>query len=293
MQTLRKRNEQLEEQLAKHHKKLLKEKEEFEKRISRNRPQTAPINVAKYRELENQNEALKKEKESLMQRLSMVAGLKMKDNNPTIADLSDPNRPEKLAEQFKEIYDNAWTDILDYITENNQVTDEIAVQQIVNALQVIFQQCTGKIKRNQKRIIKIIGYPENAVESQLTGGKAQHDPVLKIIKNLVQGSAERIYDDVTKKIKEEKEIEEILQIGGKKADLFINKCCKLCLFMCVQDPPVVLNFECKNGDPFNKDKFSSFTISGDIVDYLVWPVMYLSENGIIMSKGIAQGKKKA
>ena len=60
----------------------------------------------------------------------------MKDNNPSIADLSDPNRPERLAEQFREIYDNAWTDVLDIITENMEVTDEIAVKQIVQALQV-------------------------------------------------------------------------------------------------------------------------------------------------------------
>lgn len=61
--------------------------------------------------------------------------------------------------------------------------------------------------------------------------------------------------------------------------------------MAVQDPPVVLDFTCKPGDPFNKDLFTPFTSSGDIVDYLVWPVTYLSEGGAIMSKGIAQGKK--
>ena len=66
----------------------------------------------------------------------MVAGMKMRDNNPGIADLSDPNRPEKLAEQFREIYDNAWTNLLDYITENTDTTDDIAVQQIVAVTQV-------------------------------------------------------------------------------------------------------------------------------------------------------------
>lgn len=66
----------------------------------------------------------------------MVAGRKMKDNNPAIADLSDPNRPERLTEQFREIYDNAWTDVLDCLTENEQVKDEVAVKQIVDVLQV-------------------------------------------------------------------------------------------------------------------------------------------------------------
>ena len=62
--------------------------------------------------------------------------------------------------------------------------------------------------------------------------------------------------------------------------------------MCVKDPPVVLDFNFKNGDPLNKDKLSAFTKAGDSVDYLVWQVMYLNENGPVMSKGVAQGRNK-
>jgi len=43
-------------------------------------------------------------------RLSKMASAKLRDNNPNIADLSDMNRPQKLAEQFSELYDNEWTD---------------------------------------------------------------------------------------------------------------------------------------------------------------------------------------
>ena len=62
--------------------------------------------------------------------------------------------------------------------------------------------------------------------------------------------------------------------------------------MCVKDPQMVLDFNFKRGDPFDKDKFSAFTTSGDIVDYLVWPVMYLYENGPVMRKGVVQERKK-
>ena len=40
-------------------------------------------------------------------------GNKMKAGNPDIADLSDKNRPTKLAETYTELYDNEWTDALD------------------------------------------------------------------------------------------------------------------------------------------------------------------------------------
>ena len=62
--------------------------------------------------------------------------MKMRDNNQDIDEFSDLNRSEKIAEQFREIYDNAWTNLLDYITENTDATDDIGVQQIVAATQV-------------------------------------------------------------------------------------------------------------------------------------------------------------
>mgnify|MGYP000290692456 CR=1 FL=1 len=35
---------------------------------------------------------------------------RLTDNNPNVADLSDKNRPTKLAERYSELYDNQWTD---------------------------------------------------------------------------------------------------------------------------------------------------------------------------------------
>lgn len=43
-------------------------------------------------------------------RLSASASAMLTYDNPNIADLSDMNRPTKLAEQFSELYDNEWTD---------------------------------------------------------------------------------------------------------------------------------------------------------------------------------------
>lgn len=84
-------------------------------------------------------------------------------------------------------------------------------------------------------------------------------------------------------------VTEFIQKGKKKADEFVTECSMLCLFMVLQDPPVVLDFSGKPGDPFNKDLFCPFTSSGDVIDYRVWPLMFLGENGTLMSNGIAQG----
>ena len=47
-------------------------------------------------------------------RLIKMASIKMTEGNPNIANLGDPNRPTKIAEVYSEIYDNEWTDALDF-----------------------------------------------------------------------------------------------------------------------------------------------------------------------------------
>jgi len=63
--------------------------------------------------------------------------------------------------------------------------------------------------------------------------------------------------------------------------------------MNIQDPPMVLYFECKKGEPFNKDFFAEYRISGKKYSYLVWPAVLLCQNGATVKKGVAQPKKKS
>lgn len=53
-------------------------------------------------------------------RISEIAGARLKSNNPAIADLSDQNRPSKLAEKFSELYDNEWTDATEELKERKK-----------------------------------------------------------------------------------------------------------------------------------------------------------------------------
>ena len=53
-------------------------------------------------------------------RLSKLMGQKLTDANPNIADLSDLNRPTKLAERYTELYDNQWTDAYDLIDNGDE-----------------------------------------------------------------------------------------------------------------------------------------------------------------------------
>ena len=56
-------------------------------------------------------------------------------NNPNIADLSDNNRPTKLAEKYSELYDNEWTNAYE-LYENNGLP-EVKIIQTLHGILVV------------------------------------------------------------------------------------------------------------------------------------------------------------
>lgn len=72
-------------------------------------------------------------------RLSDIMGTKLRDNNPAITDLNDPNRPMKLGDQFSELYENEWTDAFSDISDckNLNLTEVETIAVLLNILKVI------------------------------------------------------------------------------------------------------------------------------------------------------------
>ena len=71
---------------------------------------------------------------------------------------------------------------------------------------------------------------------------------------------------------------------------YVTKCIQVSWLMCVQDPPMLLSI--KTEPKFNLGLFREYTKRGPYVEYVVWPAMYLHEDGHILSKGVAQGTKE-
>ena len=74
-------------------------------------------------------------------RLSAMMGAKLRDNNPAITDLNDPNRPMKIGEQCSEMYENEWTDAFLYLHDMKSddgacVNEEEAIAILLNILRV-------------------------------------------------------------------------------------------------------------------------------------------------------------
>ena len=60
-----------------------------------------------------------------------MSGAKLTSENPDLVDISDENRPTKLAERFLSLYDDHWTDAYAALTEagkEERKTIEILLQ---------------------------------------------------------------------------------------------------------------------------------------------------------------------
>ena len=93
----------------------------------------------------------------------------------------------------------------------------------------------------------------------------------------------------------------IKHIERKKSDLFTDetlakvnpyiwKCVELCWFMVIQTPPIYINTKWQSipGELFNNDMFKFYAETGDKMDYIVWPPLFLKEDGPVLCKGVAQ-----
>lgn len=60
--------------------------------------------------------------------------------------------------------------------------------------------------------------------------------------------------------------------------------------MKVQSPPMVFH-KCEHEVDFDRNLYKEYVTSGRKVNYVVWPALLLHEEGPIVCKGVAEGKK--
>ncbi|KAL4231003.1 hypothetical protein ACF0H5_011376 [Mactra antiquata] len=257
-------------------------------------------------ELEKLNEektALKKKVNELEQRLSSVLGQKITADNPDIADLSDPHRPTKLVEKFRSLYDDEWTNayeeldklcsnkkedkiisvLVDLIKAVDNICGAISVQQIGLTLAVIKDDLTNpKLSKGKDT------YSGDKTEMN----KTQENKLTEMVKNLRKELAELSVSPVCKIFYDYKlkhTLKGLKMDEAPKMNEYVRRLIHIIWMMKSQDPPMVLVWP-DAGKPVNKDRFTFYTKSGDVVAFVVWPSVLLHKDGPQMSKGVVQGK---
>ncbi|XP_060582839.1 uncharacterized protein LOC132739189 [Ruditapes philippinarum] len=84
-----------------------------------------------------------------------VIGHKLTDNNPNIADLSDRDRPTKLAEKFAELYDNQWHDAFEELQKSFS-SDEQIIEILLEILMDIYDFCKRRAREQLDDLQRVL-----------------------------------------------------------------------------------------------------------------------------------------
>ncbi|XP_060556668.1 CAP-Gly domain-containing linker protein 1-like isoform X2 [Ruditapes philippinarum] len=266
-----------------------------------------------FEKLRQENTQLKEDKlklseqiNELRNRLSVLAGHKLTDGNPAIADLSDPFRPTNIAEQFRQLYDDEWTCAFEELGVSFERDEEI-IDFLACIIKDIDRFCIRAgsqqlehLKYFAKLVIQDPEYQPDAKEEKgnkvlkcdqiIPMTRAQEELADKMLKDFRKslGMISKtpllvIFRQASKSIKD--------KIGPKPPkglEDFLEKAFELIWVMKMQDPAMEFVWS-KPGDNFDKNMYTHYTKRGSKVAQCIWPAIVLHKAGPLMSKGVVQG----
>uniref|UniRef100_A0A8W8KNC7 Mitochondria-eating protein C-terminal domain-containing protein n=1 Tax=Magallana gigas TaxID=29159 RepID=A0A8W8KNC7_MAGGI len=253
-------------------KQIAKQKEDLNRSLELEREENSRLNrhIEEVKKAHHHSETrmsrqlkqIAKEKEDLLIRLSRIAGSKLTTNNPDIADLSNDNRPTKLAEKLGQLYDDAWTDSLEELTEiDTKLDDREAISFLLRIVMTAYQFCRGPCS-----MFLDLTDCQTVVTCKNSKDMTKFYVILR-----------SIIHDITRKEKFCPSVSDKTNPWKLDEDE-------------ITQPPIHLSARVPDDGMMNNDIFKAYMKSGTEIDYIVWPVMYLHENGPLLTKGIAQPK---
>ncbi|XP_071125616.1 DNA repair protein RAD50.S-like [Mytilus edulis] len=278
-------NKQLEEQLktlTKHKSELEKSHNKTMKDLVHNQKEAIIVTLkedvkrlqAERDDRDKQIADLKADKDELQSKLSKVAGEKMLDKNPQIADLSDSRRPQKLVEMISILYDNKWTDAFEKSEDKGDEKNIcIYLLDIFKTCWIFCQETCEKQSKNLEQNLLLASENKDGLYALSPGSS-------KLLNEIRKRSAKEMMPNLYEKFKSvKKDIKEDLQT-------YVESCLEVCWYSSINEPPMHYGFDAEE----QADDFREYTQGGKAVDFVVWPAMYLFINGPILYKGVAQYK---
>lgn len=236
----------------------------------------------------------KKAKEHALNRLSAAAAHRLRDQNPGITDLSDPNRPLKLAEKVSELYDNEWTNAMENL-ESLNITEEKGIMILLKIIKNVFVSCVDFGDTHLESFPDLLVLPPAIYQLQqerVLSVKDMSSEMLKPMKDFRKSNAEHAISRLQKYFAAQRKLK--LKIKQKVYDSckeYIEKCVELCWMMRIQDPPIYMEADYQANSAFDSNKMRSYTKAGKFVHFVVWPTFFLHKDGPLLAKGVVQGSK--
>ncbi|XP_062594017.1 myosin heavy chain, clone 203-like [Saccostrea cucullata] len=238
----------------------------------------------------------KKAKENALNRLSAAAANRLRDQNPGITDLSDPNRPLKLAEKVSELYDNEWTNAMENLESKMNIREEKGITILLKIIRNVFDACADFGDSHLQSFPDMLILPApfiHSEEERMVDVKEIPSEMLKPMKDFRKSHAKHAINYLQKFFftEEGKSKLKIKKKVFKTCEEYINKCIELCWMMRIQDPPIYMETEYPTNSDFDSNKMRSYTKAGKFIHFVVWPTFFLHKDGPLLAKGVVQGSK--
>ncbi|KAK3099940.1 hypothetical protein FSP39_012177 [Pinctada imbricata] len=248
--------------------------------------QTDKLN-SKIRLLERERDVAQREKTDALTRLSKEMGTKLNQKNANIADLSDTNRPTRLAEKYNELYDNEWTDAIEILSS---IEEDSAIKILLNIIQTAYQFCEKvadeQLQSLQNQICNPIVKRKEAWTS--TSKTLDNTGVSNDLTKILGECRKTMGTDVVDELYREFLAWKSTGKHAMKVEDYSKKCLGLCWLMVIQDPAVVLGKPALSGDPMDLNLYKEYTKTGTSVSFTVWVPLFLYKDGPLLCKGVAQ-----
>ncbi|VDI77584.1 Hypothetical predicted protein [Mytilus galloprovincialis] len=294
-------NEREKQMIVDHYKETIqnKEREIHRMQVDLQRKENTVQQLLKQRDEEKAaKEDERKQKDEALTRLSAIAGDRLRNNNPGITDLSDPNRPMKIAEKFTEMYDNDWTDSMEAL-EDLGLNEEECVIMLLHFLTDSYEECgklVAELDRHIEQAVTLTHCEQDGDKSGESSSSSQNIPpeILKPIKDIRRKMTVNNMEILQKKLLDHLKIVrmDVKDDHISACSKFVADCIKYAWMMQIQDPPVYIEWDFPSDTKIDTNILRSYTKAGDQVDFIVWPVLYLHKDGPVLNKGVVQPKSK-
>lgn len=230
--------------------------------------------------------------DALQNRLSKLSSQALASGNEVIVDLSNENRPVKLWERYSELYDNEWTDAFEVLTSDLHYDDKAAIQKLIEILNNSYDFCEVIAQQQLQGIVERLVYPtdpEVNEDEEIRLDMVSYKTMCDLRRSAGKHSVAHLQTMFIKHM-ERKKPDLFTDETLAKVNPYIWKCVELCWFMVIQSPPIYINTKWQSipGELFNNDMFKFYAETGDKMDYVVWPTLFLKEGGPVLCKGVAQ-----
>nr|XP_022322056.1 uncharacterized protein LOC111123785 isoform X2 [Crassostrea virginica] len=211
---------------------------------------------------------------------------------PAARPLKDPTaRPEDVAELLSDIYNTEWQNAADFFMYKKKFREREAAGELLKILQDCFEFCGSLSEEHLKNLLDEVFVP---TENHHLLKKIHIPPPADLTSKHVASDLNKIrrftYPHMVPVVEQLFFLSEKhhlkTHIKTEKLYPFIKLCLKCAWISCVQDRPLSFTFNVRSGSSFYPDVMISRNTPAPEVDYLVWPILFLHDNGPLLLKGI-------